>query len=198
VKVSISPNNNKGVGPNISLTPILSCGKDMPCTKKCYAVKAYRAWAIVRPAWDGNFWLYSNRPTEYFSQIAEYMEHKHPLTFRWHVGGDIPDMDYLVHMLDLARRFPPTSFLAFTKRYDLLLRLLQERKRLPRNLKIVASAWPEYPMPDAVQAGFPVAYIHDITENRIPGNARWCPGLCSTCGLCWVIRKDQAVFFDLH
>ena len=40
--------------------------------------------------------------------------------FRFHVGGDIIDNIYFDYMVAIARDFPETKFLAFTKKYEIV------------------------------------------------------------------------------
>jgi hypothetical protein len=187
LKPKISPGNMKlGKISNISLPPIKTCVKGVPCADgKCYALKAWRQYPGVRKAWQDNLQCYIEDQDNYFAYIAGYIHSKGLKHFRWHVGGDIPDRDYLRGMIAVAAVSPDTLFLAYTKRYDYF------PTDLPKNLRIVLSAWPGYPLPDA---NMPIAWLsHD--HRRVNG-AIECPNNCDKCLKCFGTTKD--VVFHIH
>jgi hypothetical protein len=184
----ISRGNTKVPYPNVSLTPVESCGNCEGCKAKCYALKAYRQYPNVRTAWDIN--LEHAKDGSLFVEIENYLCKHKPRFFRWHVAGDILDQVYLDHMCQLADVHPETKFLAFTKMYHL------DYSRKPENLTIVFSAWPGQPMPETTM---PISWVQDGTETRIPDNALECPGNCGSCGMCWSLPKlGRDVYFHIH
>lgn len=197
--VKISGGNTKvGKIPNISLPPIETCRKGLPCYQKCYAMKSWKRFHGTRKAWSDNLRIYKADPKGYFQQIDEYLTRKSPTMFRWHVGGDIPDYDYLFHMIELARRHPHINFLAFTKRFEYSYFNLVDAP----NLVVVLSMWPG--MKDAPRHnnyGFymPRAWCQDGTEERMPEDAILCGGSCMECGMCWSLRSlEKDVVFNIH
>jgi hypothetical protein len=191
----ISDGNMKlGNIPNVSLTPCKSCSPDAPCKKKCYAMKAYRMYPKVRKAWDTNRKESKSNRTKYFADIRKFLAKKMPRFFRWHVAGDIPDEDYLSHMVNIAKTFPEVKFLAFTKRHDILKDW--PAVEMPKNLSIVASMWPNW---GSAPEGYPRAWMQDGTEKRVPENALECPGACHNCGACWNLKNlKRDVVFHKH
>jgi hypothetical protein len=201
MKISISEGNTKlgGRVSNISLPPVVTCRKDAPCARACYARKAYCNYAQTtsKPAWDGNLQFYREDYKGYFEAIAQYLEkpRKRPIEFfRWHISGDIPDPKYFRNMLRIAARFPKVRFLVFTKRYE----MVSFSKALPApNLSIVFSAWPGLDLFNP--KGYPVAWMDDGTDSRIPESALHCPGNCSACGACFELAKTgRDVVFKKH
>ena len=192
--LTVSKGNTKlGAVPNISLTPGESCVDDVPClTEGCYAMKSYRMYPNVRAAWDGNLRLWKDSPGLFFDGVDQYLLTNKPDRFRWHVGGDIPDEDYFEMMVDIAWNFRQTSFLCFTKKYNLV-----EYGR-KKNLHIVLSAWPGMDFP--VNSGFPEAWL--ATDPRAPLDKVHirCPGNCGDCQYkCWYALTDGVnVIFDKH
>lgn len=93
-EVKISYGNSKiGRIANISLPPIMSCPKDVPCSIGCYALKSYRLYENVRKAWDWNLKLLKDDPYDYFGSLIDQLKRKKQLKrFRWHVSGDIVDL----------------------------------------------------------------------------------------------------------
>jgi len=200
LSVKISPGNTKtGLIPAVSLTPIVSCRIDAPCHKDCYAMKSYRMYPNVRKAWDSNLAMYKNTPLSYFDDINTYLEIKKPDFFRWHVAGDIIDTEYLQGMVTIAKTFPGTNFLCFTKQYRIIndYRDTFACKTLLDNLQIVFSAWPSLRIDNPFN--FPVAFCDNGSEARLTGNELLCPGKCDTCGMCWNLGKiGKNVVFKLH
>ena len=190
--MAISNKNSKlGNIPNVSLPPIKSCGNCKGCSRQCYALKAYRVYKTARNSWDSNFSMARKNPEAYFNMVREYLGRKKPRMFRWHVSGDILDQEYLENMKAIARDFPETGFLAFTKMYHL------SYARRPKNLEIVFSAWPSTPIKR--KKGINVAWVQNGSETRIPDSAIECSGHCDSCGMCWSLSKlGRDVFFHIH
>jgi hypothetical protein len=140
--VAISKGNRKlGGVMNISTLPRTCCPDGVPCSKKCYALKAVRLYPPTREAWSRNARIAKRHPDSYFTQIAARVAKDKPRLFRWHVAGDILNTDYLLGMCRIAAENPHTHFLAFTKAFDIVNRY-EDRQALPDNLVIIFSAWP--------------------------------------------------------
>jgi hypothetical protein len=186
----LSPGNTKlGKIHNISLPPIKTCVKGVPCANgKCYALKAWRQYPGVREAWQHNLECYLRDHVRYFHDISDYIRDKELDYFRWHVGGDIPDGRYLDGMVWVAYDRPSTQFLAYTKRYEFF------PLRLPDNLRLVVSAWPGYRLPRNL--GAPIAWLsHDHRINR-KRDVIECPNNCDKCLQCFGTTRD--VVFHIH
>ena len=162
-------------------------------------MKFERMYSNVYYAWVENTELLVSNPNQYWKSLTNYFMvrsvKKEPVPyFRWHVGGDIPDSEYLLRMTAMAALFPETRFLAFTKKYD----IVQNLAWLPDNLRIVLSAWPGLALPENPK--YPVAWFRDPDQPdpRIPLNAMKCPDGCSQCHLCWRLKDNQSVVFEKH
>lgn len=187
---TISHGNGKiGDTPNVSLMPILSCPKGIPCSKACYDCKAVRQYKQVKAARLRNWRAAQRKRTAYFAGIREYLDRYAPEYFRWHVGGDIPDQGYYREMCAIAREYPDTSFLAFTKNHAL------DFRGRPENLNIVLSMWPGW---GDSRKRMPRAWMQDGSETRIPDSAIQCSGSCDNCGICWHLKPGQEVYFLKH
>jgi hypothetical protein len=191
-KISISRGNSKlGKIPNISLPAGKACKRYVPCRKDCYANKGTSKFPAAQIAWERNYVLATNYRSTYFSMLTEYFKRAKPKRFRWHVSGDILDQNYLFYMIDIARDYNCTKFLAFTKMYHLNF------DTVPDNLQIVFSAWPKYHI--EAKNGFKIAWMQDGTETRIPKSARDCPGSCESCDMCWNLKQlGNDVVFHKH
>lgn len=201
-KINIGLKSKKlGRIPSVSLPPQLSCRSDAPCSKLCYAKKGTFNYNNVKKAYLENYMLYSENKEQYFKTINDVLQddviiYKY---FRWHMSGDIIDMDYLYGMVKLAKKNPKTKFLAFTKKFDLVNMYLAVNK-LPKNLTIVYSAWNkgfEVPNPH----NLPVAYVdfkNKLLNPDIPQDAKHCQNNCSTCKICWNLKSGQSTRLHEH
>ena len=200
-KIHISKGNSKlgAAIPNVSLAPVASCPKGVPCAKDCYAMKAFRQYPSTRAAWTENLELAKEDPQEFFRQLSEWLgkKKKAPAFFRMHVAGDFFSQDYFDAALDFCARHSETRFLAFTKFHA---RAIGAKRAglVPSNLTIVLSAWTGLAMPDDL-AGLPVAWMQDGLETRVPASAIHCPGNCESCGMCWQLPDlGRDVVFNKH
>lgn len=196
-KISISPGNQKmGYIPSVSLPPIVTCASNCTCAQKCYAARMCRIRKSVREAYQRNLDILSRDPATYWLQVkAAAMVTKY---FRFHVSGDILNADYFRNMCQLASDLPGTTFLAFTKKYDLVNKCLNSQE-LPGNLKIIFSAWPGMPMNNP--HNLPVANV--IFKGQQPADGwKICGGNCAECACrgvgCWELRPGEQIAFYEH
>ena len=195
--VSISKGNSKmGFIPSVSLPPVITCAHGCACAKKCYAAKLCRIYGTVRKAYARNLDILKNDMDDYFTQVkAAAIVTKY---FRFHVSGDIPDMNYLDRMVKLAQDLPGTTFLAFTKQYNFVNYFLQYAA-IPDNLKIIFSEWPGMPMKNP--HNLPVAHV--IFKGQEPADDwKTCGGNCSECACrgvgCWELKNGEHIAFYEH
>lgn len=187
--------------PSVSLPPGLTCRSDAQCVRLCYARKGRFAFRHNKDLLQRNLDIWRTDPEGYERDvtIAAFTSR----FFRYHSAGDIPDSNYIHMMCRVARACPATSFLCFTKKYELVDQFISENGLPPENLNIVYSAWgdlvPENPY------HMPVAYIKfKNQDNFIPENAIPCSGYCGQCvqtgRSCWDMRRgtDDCVVFNQH
>jgi len=150
----------------------------------------------VQKAYRNNLEIWSANPVEYENDIVNSI----PIIgmFRWHVSGDIINTDYLKMMVRVANRKKQVKFLCFTKQYDIVNEFIASGNVIPKNLKIVFSAWKNFQMNN--ENHFPIAWMFDEKDpdERIPKSAIKCGGSCSDCGICWLLKKRQNVYFNKH
>ena len=196
---NIKMNAGKEVIPSVSLPPVLTCSNCTQCSKYCYAIKMARLRKAVNGTWARNLAVYRADLDRYFREVA--LTAKNYRNFRWHVSGDIVSDSYLKGMVKVAQECPSTTFLAFTKSFDIVNRYLDAGNSLPENLKIVFSGWVGLDMknPHNLPTSHPI--FADGTTSA-PDGAKWCGGNCSECAAhssgCWTMKNGDAVIFALH
>lgn len=185
-------NHSKLFGiPQVSLLPGITCPKDIPCQKDCYATHGRFAFpSVQRHLGRNTFWAKEDLGG-FFEEIANWLEENDPEYFRWHSAGDIPSEEYAAKMLYLALQFPRTHFLAFTKTEYLL-------GSVPRNLSVIFSVWPEIPAPDRARKKAWVVFKDPQRNPPFPENSFLCPGKCYACKKCWHAESEYNVLLSQH
>ena len=160
-------------------------------------------------AWTRNLDIYRNNPESYWLQLRAHCSMVS--AFRFHVGGDIPDIQYLEGMIKLARDCKNCQFLVFTKRAewvnDKISALKKQKKALPKNLHIVISNWGSWTLPNPY--GLPITNViprHTTPaeiEKLVSDGSTICPSKhgewgCADCfkaGInCWAKGIKQILF----
>lgn len=189
MKLHVSRGNIKLGGiPNVSLPPGLSCEVEKPCWRLCYARKAYEVYAAKSAgmAWKENWDLWRSDPVGYEIQLGVFLQKTKSLYFRYHVGGDIPSVQYANMMKRTALVFPEITFLVYTRR-----RWMDEAD-LPKNLIVWQSYWL-----DEVVRGEPTQRIAQVIPKGSNPPGFTCPGDCRACLHCFQ-PGNYYVQFHLH
>lgn len=196
--VSISKGNSKmGAIPSVSLPPVITCKNCATCAKKCYAAKLCRLYPSVRKSYENNLEVLKTDRNAYFAQVkASAMMTRF---FRFHVSGDIIDIDYLDRMCKLAREVKGTQFLAFTKNYEDVNEYFKNHRK-PQNLKLIFSL----PFDGAMinnPHNLPTAAVI-LKGNEPKANYKVCGGNCTECACqgvgCWELKKGETIAFYEH
>lgn len=195
--VSISKTNKKMGGiPSISFPPVITCAHCEDCAKICYARRMANFHKTVGEAWAHNLEEWRTNPT-----AVKYAIINAAITsayFRYFVGGDIPDGDFLRLMVEIAQTVPTCKFLAFTKKYELVNEFINGGGIIPDNLKIIFSEWREsIPNP----YNLPTSRVIFKGEEE-PHGAMVCGGNCAECickGIaCWTLKNGESIYFYQH
>lgn len=197
--VSISKGNEKlGDIPSISLPSVLTC-RACECNKKCYARRIELRRPNVKNAYQNNLTVLNSDPETYWREVeATIMLSRF---FRFHVSGDIPDMEYLRKMVAVSERNKYCQVLCFTKKYELVNSFIDDGGVLPENLHLVFSAWRGLKMPNP--HGLPEAHVRYRDGTTTAGTgAIECGGNCTECactsGGCWSLKSGEQVVFNEH
>ena len=186
LKVHISKGNRKiGHTMNVSILPLFTCANCKGCKEYCYDIKACLQYEKnVLTARAENTVLAKTARTEYFQQIENAIEkRKKNFFFRWHVAGDIIDIDYLDNMVRIATKYPHFTFWTYTKNYCVVNQYVEahgnnRKKAIPANLSIMFSEWKGMPMDNKYD--FPV-FTCVFPDEQFPKGYHKCSGNCNDC-----------------
>lgn len=184
----------------LSMPPVTTCRKDAPCRKGCYATKGHQMFPSVLGTYLKNLRIYNENPTDFFTQIEFFLERSGYRYMRWFDSGDMPDADFFVGMIKIAKHFPKVKFMAFTKKYEIVNNYIANGGVIPTNLTIIFSAWNKSWKFDNPY-NFPVAYVDFKNSNlnpEFPADVKECDGHCSTCYKCWHLQEGESVVFHQH
>lgn len=180
-----------------------TCPSDAPCKAGCYALKGrYMFNNVTLPQWR-NLYFFNNNPSGFFKAIENELQEADDLRpwrwFRWHESGDIVNYNYFCGMVAIAKKFKRINFMAYTKKYSIVNKYIEENGALPKNLTIIFSIWGVYGL-GVNKYNLPCAYVNGVGANEyIPTSAAPCEGSCKECGFkCWKLKKRQSVVFDKH
>ena len=196
--VSISQGNTKmGAIPSVSLPACVTCNPDAPCFKKCYALRLTRRYKTVANAYDRNLDILQTAPAHYWLQVKAAASMTR--FFRYHVSGDIPDIKYFSHMVQIAEALPDTKFLAFTKQYNIVNEYISKYIPLPKNLVVILSNWGAWKCENP--HNLPTCEI--ILKGSEPApNWKICGGNCTECACrgigCWELKNGETIAIYEH
>jgi len=182
IKLCISNGNRKiGKAMNVSLPPILSCGNCKECKHFCYDIRACLQYKNVIDARIRNYVILLRDRDLYFSTIDRACSRrKTNKMFRWHVSGDIIDLDYFCRMVEIAKNHPDFIFWTYTKMYNIVNEYCDRygKESIPVNFSVMFSEWRGVEMVNPYGFG----EFRALYENEsIPENTYYCPGNCDIC-----------------
>jgi len=190
-----------GFIPSLDMPPIITCRKNAPCIKGCYARKGNFMYKNKQMSMQANLEAYKQDSKAFFDTVVEFLNNGDIAYkfFRWFGAGDIVDHNFLVGACEVAKQCPTIRFLMFTKKYELVNEFLTINE-IPSNLHIVFSMWDKdfkvenpYNLPQAY-----VNFKNKECNPVIPEHAIPCQGDCSSCKSCWSLVKNQSVYFNQH
>lgn len=180
--VSVSKGNRKiGRVMNVSIPPIITCANCKECKYLCYDIKANLQYLNVVNSRAKNYSILIRDREQYFSQIESAISRRRTNKFfRWHVAGDILDINYFSHMVEIARRHSDFVFWTYTKNYAIVNAYCDKygRAAIPGNLHIMFSEWRGLKMVNPYH--FPEFRVVFKTDAVRP-TGHYCPGNCDIC-----------------
>lgn len=183
---------NKKIGHvlNVSTAPVITCGHCAHCSGHCYDIKACLQYPGTMAARANNTAIAMLERPRFFAEIGAKMDRRRKnLYMRFHVGGEIIDMDYLERMIATAREHGARyeSIWTYTKEHDLVNEYVKthggNRACISDYMIIMFSHW--YGVEIVNPYGFPVfwtvATAADVEKCRADGVTWECPGNCDIC-----------------
>lgn len=197
-QISISRGNSKmGAIPSVSLPACITCNPGAPCFGKCYARRLQCRYKSVGEAYARNLDILTRDPLAYWAQVKAAAVTTR--FFRYHVSGDIPNIEYLFRMVATAMELPGTTFLAFTKQYNIVNAWIDNGGVIPSNLRIIFSNWGAWKCDNPY--GLPVCEVVLKGSEPAPG---WkiCGGNCTACACagvgCWELKNGETIAIYEH
>jgi len=201
VKLSFGNRKTGALVPSVSTIPIVDCGNCKVCSKGCYDIKHVCIYPNVQISRANNSAILQQDRKRFFAEIEAQV--RFYAFFRWHVGGDIKDLDYLDNVVRIARNIPTCQFLIFTKMYDLVNNYISSNGELPNNLHLIFSDWrnAEFDNPFNLPISSPI--WEDGTKGAHTTNKTFlCSGYCEECARinqgCWNAKKGDTILFEAH
>lgn len=187
ITMCISNGNSKiGKVMNVSLMPVITCGNCKECKGFCYDIKACLRYpdTVINARMRNTVLLFKNRD-EYFNRINwKISRRKKNKFFRWHVAGDIIDIDYFSRMVEIAVNHPDFIFWTYTKMYAIVNEFCDKygKDAIPANFHIMFSKWDGLKLDNPYN--FPVfaCKLKDGNVDLMPWEEMYkCPGNCDIC-----------------
>lgn len=189
IQLTISKGNRKiGNVLNCSLAPIITCTNCGECMRICYDLKACIQYpnTVIKARAKNTALLLENRD-EYFRQIDTVMTRRRKNKyFRFHVSGDIVDIDYFSRMIETARKHPDFIVWTYTKNYPVVNEYCRRfgKETIPNNFIVMFSEWDGLTLNNPYN--FPVftCKLKKGNKNHSPeyfNNLYHCPGNCDIC-----------------
>lgn len=184
LSIVISSGNSKiGRCMNVSLAPIITCGNCKECKAFCYDVKACLQYENVRKARAKNTAIFKHSREEFFNQLWAKMSRKKNNKFlRFHVSGEIMDINHIEWIIKTAEMFPDFTIWTYTKMYGIVNEYIRQhggtKGCIPANLTIMYSEWKGLPIINPYN--MPVFRCIEEGEAAPAGMSK-CPGNCDIC-----------------
>ena len=192
--------------PSVSLIPVADCGNCKVCAGGCYDVRNVCFQKSVQISRAVNSAIYHSNPGAYFAAIRKFV--RFARFFRWHVGGDVVDLDYWKNVVSIAVDTPACEFLIFTKEFDLVNSWIDAGGVIPSNLHVIFSDWRgiemnnKYNLPVSSPVWFDKSGKEIERGPHCTEKYTWCPGSCencaAVCGGCWGLKNGETVLFHAH
>ena len=184
IKLVVSCGNSKiGRCLNVSLAPIITCKNCSKCKNFCYDVKACLQYLNVRIARAKNTALFLYNRQEFFNQLWTKMSRRKKNKFlRFHVSGEIMDVNHFEYMIETAKRFPEFTIWTYTKMYWIVNEYIRihggNKDCIPSNFTVMFSEWKGLPIDNPYN--MPVFRCINPGE-KAPKGCMKCPGNCNVC-----------------
>ena len=165
----------------------------------CYATKGRYTFQNVIKANARKTWLSRYDIDFMVRAIIAQVNADHIKICRIHASGDFDSMAYVNAWRRIVKECPDTTFLCFTKRYNVVNSYIDNNGPLPRNLKVLFSGW--HNLKPINPHNLPETTVYKRHEMPDP-NWLLCGGNCSECSCrgcgCWKAEKGETIAFKIH
>ena len=201
IKLVISMGNSKiGKCMNVSLAPVITCKNCGKCKNFCYDIKACLQYLNVRIARAKNTALFLYDRENFFNQLWDRMSKRKKNKFlRFHVSGEIMDINHLEYMIKTAKRFPDFVIWTYTKMYWIVNEYIRihggNKNCIPENFSIMYSEWKGLPIDNP----YNMPVFRCVYPEEEKPDCMKCPGNCDICKANNIgCVAAQSVYADLH
>ena len=182
LNVSISNGNMKvGNVPNVSIPSDKTCPHCKDCQLACYDKKACLQYPNVMNARAKNYSIMKRSIKQYFAQVKEGIKKSKEDFFRFHVGGDIINEEYLDGMVKVTHETQKHHW-TYTKSQDIVNGYIQKYggnwKKIAPYLVVMYSKWGYVPIDNPYN--MPIFWTI-VKGQEKPKDMYHCPGNCLTC-----------------
>lgn len=207
LKTSISYGNRKiGKVMNVSTAAIITCNNCGECSKYCYDLKAALLHTnSVTPARAKNTSIVFRNRDKFFDDIDKAMNRRRKNKFfRFHVSGEILDLDYFFRMVEIARKHSDFIIWTYTKNYAVVNAYCEKygKDSIPKNFTIMFSEWDGMPLVNPFE--FPIFTVKLESGNKNHDESFFnslykCPSNCDICKACKRgCVNHESVYADEH
>lgn len=187
INMCLSKGNSKiGRVLNVSTMPGRNCKNCKNCLPYCYDMNACVRYpdTVIDARIRNSVILYRDRD-EFFRRIDVAMSRRRKNKFfRWHVAGDIMDLDYFDRMISNAKKHPDFIIWTYTKMYDIVNAWIDKNGSLPANFHVMFSKWDGVPMNNPYNMPMFTCKLKagnkDFNDSFFDGMYN-CPGNCDIC-----------------
>lgn len=212
--LNISGGNSKtGDAVNLNFPIEYTCNHDCECylEGKCYAEQGCYTFANNQRLYSENLNFFYNSTNEEFIQAVQVAINFFEFSlFRYFTCGDIVNTRFFDCMVEIARRNPEIKFWAYTKKYNIVNRWIDENGDLPGNLTIIFSHWLNedgtyYPMenphnlPTSEFIPYGMEDVIDESYHVCPCSDPTVKATCATCERpCYNLEKGEHMALKEH
>lgn len=170
----------------------------------CYAINsAKRYHNTTIPSWGMNTLIMRNDLSGMFKQLKTELVKKKVTLLRYHSAGEIPNYEYLIKMVELAKELPDVTFYVYTKRFDYISKYMSENIEFPNNLVINISRWHD----NTKNYNFDSLNTFAYDDGTDPELEKWvhCPAVdkrgketgitCDKCGRCYKANRTKTAVY---
>lgn len=151
----------------------------------CYACRGRYCFDNVQGALNHRYEAFLNAPRFVEAMVYLLNNHEHSGFFRWFDSGDIPNMDCLNKIVEIAKQTPGIQHWLPTKEYSLITEWVKLNGSFPANLTVRLSAYMMEGKPPTALAKRLGVFTSSASRIGFTCPAPKQGGKCADCRACW-------------